>query len=125
MLIDSWYDSYLGVVVMIRMVDGILKKGDKIIMMQSGAKYTIDSVGVLKPKIQNVDFLSAGEIGVFTASIKQVRDTRVGDTITHEGTPCSEPLPDMSRQNQLYFAVFSLLTVPNLKPSGNLLRNWR
>ena len=64
MLIDSWYDSYLGVVVMIRMVDGILKKGDKIIMMQSGAKYTIDSVGVLKPKIQNVDSLSAGEIGV-------------------------------------------------------------
>ena len=92
MLIDSWYDSYLGVVVMIRIVDGALKKGDKIIMMQSGAKYTVDSVGVLKPKIQNVDNLSAGEIGVFTASIKQVRDTRVGDTITLEGRPCSEPL---------------------------------
>ncbi len=92
MLIDSWYDSYLGVVVMIRIVDGALKKGDKIIMMQSGAKYIVDSVGVLKPKIQNVDSLSAGEIGVFTASIKQVRDTRVGDTITLEGRPCDEPL---------------------------------
>ncbi len=106
MLIDSWYDSYLGVVVMIRMVDGVLKKGDKIIMMQSGAKYTIDSVGVLKPKIQNVDFLSAGEIGVFTASIKQVRDTRVGDTITHEGRPCSEPLAGYEPAKPVVFCGF-------------------
>ena len=106
MLIDSWYDSYLGVVVMIRMVDGILKKGDKIIMMQSGAKYTIDSVGVLKPKIQNVDFLSAGEIGVFTASIKQVRDTRVGDTITLEGRPCSEPLAGYEPAKPVVFCGF-------------------
>ncbi len=106
MLIDSWYDSYLGVVVMIRMVDGILKKGDKIIMMQSGAKYTIDSVGILKPKIQNVDLLSAGEIGVFTASIKQVRDTRVGDTITHEGRPCSEPLAGYEPAKPVVFCGF-------------------
>ena len=106
MLIDSWYDSYLGVVVMIRIVDGILKKGDKIIMMQSGAKYTIDSVGVLKPKIQNVDFLSAGEIGVFTASIKQVRDTRVGDTITLEGRPCSEPLAGYEPAKPVVFCGF-------------------
>ena len=63
MLIDSWYDSYLGVVVMTRIIDGVLKKGNKIIMMQSGAKYTVDTVGVLKPKIQSVDSLSAGEIG--------------------------------------------------------------
>ncbi len=106
MLIDSWYDSYLGVVVMIRMVDGLLKKGDKIIMMQSGAKYIIDSVGVLKPKIQNVDFLSAGEIGVFTASIKQVRDTRVGDTITHEGRPCNEPLAGYEPAKPVVFCGF-------------------
>ncbi len=106
MLIDSWYDSYLGVVVMIRMVDGILKKGDKIVMMQSGAKYTIDSVGILKPKIQNVDLLSAGEIGVFTASIKQVRDTRVGDTITHEGRPCSEPLAGYEPAKPVVFCGF-------------------
>lgn len=106
MLIDSWYDSYLGVVVMIRIVDGILKRGDKIIMMQSGAKYTIDTVGVLKPKIQNVDSLSAGEIGVFTASIKQVRDTRVGDTITHEGRPCSEPLAGYEPAKPVVFCGF-------------------
>ena len=106
MLIDSWYDSYLGVVVMIRIVDGALKKGDKIIMMQSGAKYTVDSVGVLKPKIQNVDNLSAGEIGVFTASIKQVRDTRVGDTITLEGRPCSEPLAGYEPAKPVVFCGF-------------------
>ena len=106
MLIDSWYDSYLGVVVMIRMVDGILKKGDKIIMMQSGAKYTVDSVGVLKPKIQNVDILSAGEIGVFTASIKQVRDTRVGDTITLEGNNCKEPLAGYEPAKPVVFCGF-------------------
>ena len=106
MLIDSWYDSYLGVVVMIRIVDGALKKGDKIIMMQSGAKYTVDSVGVLKPKIQNVDNLSAGEIGVFTASIKQVRDTRVGDTITLEGRPCSQPLAGYEPAKPVVFCGF-------------------
>ena len=106
MLIDSWYDSYLGVVVMIRIVDGALKKGDKIIMMQSGAKYTVDSVGVLKPKIQNVDNLSAGEIGVFTASIKQVRDTRVGDTITLEGRPCGEPLAGYEPAKPVVFCGF-------------------
>ena len=106
MLIDSWYDSYLGVVVMIRIVDGVLKKGDKIIMMQSGARYTIDSVGVLKPKIQNVDSLSAGEIGVFTASIKQVRDTRVGDTITLEARACSEPLPGYEPAKPVVFCGF-------------------
>ena len=106
MLIDSWYDSYLGVVVMIRIVDGVLKKGDKIIMMQSGAKYTVDSVGVLKPKIQNVDSLYAGEIGVFTASIKQVRDTRVGDTITLEGRACSEPLAGYEPAKPVVFCGF-------------------
>ncbi len=106
MLIDSWYDSYLGVVVMIRIVDGILKKGDKIVMMQSGAKYTIDSVGVLKPKIQNVDSLSAGEIGVFTASIKRVRDTRVGDTITLEGNNCKEPLAGYEPAKPVVFCGF-------------------
>ncbi len=106
MLVDSWYDSYLGVVVMVRVVDGILKKGDKIIMMQSGAKYTIDSVGVMKLKIKNVDFLSAGEIGVFTASIKQVRDTRVGDTITHEGRPCGEPLAGYEPAKPVVFCGF-------------------
>ncbi len=106
LLIDSWYDSYLGVVVMVRIIDGTLKKGDKIIMMQSGAKYTVDQVGVLTPNIENVTLLTAGEIGVLTASIKQVRDTRVGDTITLEKTPCDEPLSGYEPTKPVVFCGF-------------------
>ncbi|MBL9063541.1 translation elongation factor 4 [Tabrizicola sp.] len=93
MLVDSWYDAYLGVVVMIRIVDGVVKKGDRIKMMQTGAVYGIDKLAVLKPQMVDIPELGPGEIGVFTASIKQVRDTKVGDTITHEKKPCAEPLP--------------------------------
>ncbi|MFO1201730.1 MAG: translation elongation factor 4 [Tabrizicola sp.] len=93
MLVDSWYDAYLGVVVMIRIVDGVVKKGDRIKMMQTGAIYGIDKLAVLKPQMQDIAELGPGEIGVFTASIKQVRDTKVGDTITHEKKPCDQPLP--------------------------------
>ena len=91
-LVDSWYDAYLGVVVLIRIHDGIIKKGDKIKLMQTGANYTVDKLAVLKPKMEDIDQLGPGEIGVFTASIKQVRDTRVGDTITHQNKGCREPL---------------------------------
>lgn len=92
MLVDSWYDPYLGVVVMIRVIDGTIKKGDQILMMQTGARYKIDRLAVLKPEMVDIAELGPGEIGVLTASIKQVRDTRVGDTITHERKPTSEPL---------------------------------
>ena len=91
-LVDSWYDAYLGVVVLIRVHDGTIKKGDKIKLMQTGANYTVDRLAVLKPKMEDIDHLGPGEIGVFTASIKLVRDTRVGDTITHQNKSCSEPL---------------------------------
>ena len=91
-LVDSWYDAYLGVVVLIRVHDGIIKKGDKIKLMQTGANYTVDRLAVLKPKMEEIDQLGPGEIGVFTASIKLVRDTRVGDTITHQNKNCKEPL---------------------------------
>jgi len=91
-LVDSWYDAYLGVVVLIRVHDGIIKKGDKIKLMQTGANYTVDRLAILKPKMEDIDHLGPGEIGVFTASIKLVRDTRVGDTITHQNKSCSEPL---------------------------------
>ena len=93
MLVDSWYDSYLGVVVMIRVMDGVVKKGDRIKMMQTGAVYGIDKLSVLKPQMVDIAELGPGEIGVFTASIKQVRDTRVGDTITTEKKGCEKPLP--------------------------------
>ena len=93
MLVDSWYDPYLGVVVLVRIMDGTLKKGDNIRMMQTGARYGVDKLAVLRPAMQDVKELGPGEIGVLTASIKQVRDTRVGDTITHEKKGADTPLP--------------------------------
>jgi GTP-binding protein LepA len=93
MLVDSWYDPYLGVVVMIRVMDGVIRKGDRIKMMQTGALYGVDKLAVLKPAMQDIAELGPGEIGVLTASIKQVRDTRVGDTITHEKKGTDTPLP--------------------------------
>ncbi|MEZ5733771.1 MAG: translation elongation factor 4 [Paracoccaceae bacterium] len=93
MLVDSWYDPYLGVVVMIRVMDGTIRKNDRIKMMQTGAIYGVDKLAVLKPQMVDIAELGPGEIGVFTASIKQVRDTRVGDTITQERRPCDKALP--------------------------------
>ncbi|EPX85425.1 translation elongation factor 4 [Salipiger mucosus] len=93
MLVDSKYDQYLGVIVIVRIIDGTLKKGDRIRMMKTGGTYDVDDVGVYRPAMTNVKELGPGEIGYLNASIKQVRDTRVGDTITHEKKPCAEPLP--------------------------------
>ena len=103
MLVDSWYDPYLGVVVMIRVIDGTIKKGDQILMMQTGAKYRIDRLAVLKPEMVDFPELGPGEIGVLTASIKQVRDTRVGDTITHERKQTGEPLPGFKPAQPVVF----------------------
>jgi GTP-binding protein LepA len=93
LLVDSWYDSYLGVVVLVRVVDGILKKGVRIRMMGSGASYDVDRVGVFRPKMSEVATLGPGEVGYLTASIKEVADTRVGDTITDDRKPTSQALP--------------------------------
>ena len=103
MLVDSWYDAYLGVVVMIRVMDGVVKKGDRVRMMQTGAIYGIDKLAVLKPQMVDIAELGPGEIGVLTASIKQVRDTRVGDTITHERRPCAEALPGFKPSQPVVF----------------------
>ena len=92
MLVDSWYDAYLGVVVLVRVIDGTLKKGTKIRMMSTGASHPVDQVGVFRPKRDTVDALGPGEIGYFTAAIKQVADTRVGDTVTEDKKPCDEVL---------------------------------
>ena len=93
LLVDSWYDSYLGVVVLLRVVDGVLRRGQRIRLMGSGAAYEVDRVGVFTPKMVDVEELGPGEIGFLTASIKQVADTRVGDTITDDRKPVSTPLP--------------------------------
>ena len=93
LLVDSWYDAYLGVVVLLRIVDGTLKKGQRIRMMRSGAAYEVDRLGVFTPKMINVEELGPGEIGFLTASIKEVADTRVGDTITDDRKPAAAALP--------------------------------
>ena len=93
MLVDSWYDPYLGVVVMIRVMDGVIKKGDEIRMMQADVRYKIDKLAVLRPQMQDIPELGPGEIGILTASIKQVRDTKVGDTITHDKRRTAQALP--------------------------------
>jgi GTP-binding protein LepA len=92
LLIDSWYDSYLGVVVLVRIFDGMLRKGQRIRLMSTGAAYGIDRVGIFRPKQEMRDRLGPGEIGFFTASIRQVADTRVGDTVTEEKRPAAAPL---------------------------------
>ena len=87
LLVDSWYDVYLGVVVLVRIVDGVLKKGQRIRMMGTNAAYDVDRVGVFTPKLVAADELGPGEIGFMTGSIKEVADTRVGDTITDDRKP--------------------------------------
>ena len=93
MLVDSWYDTYLGVVVLVRIVDGVMRKGQKIRMMEAGATYEVERMGVFTPKMVELKELGPGEIGFINASIKEVADTRVGDTITDERKPCAEALP--------------------------------
>lgn len=93
MLVDSWYDAYLGVVILVRVVDGVLKKGTKIKMLSTGFAYNVDSVGYSTPKKHYINELKSGEIGFITASIKEVSDCNVGDTITEEKRPCEKSLP--------------------------------
>jgi len=92
LLIDSWYDPYLGVVILVRVKDGTLKRKTQIRMMSNNATYLVDKVGIFTPKMQDVDELRAGEVGFITASIKSVSDCHVGDTITDNKNPCDAPL---------------------------------
>ncbi|WP_244273424.1 translation elongation factor 4, partial [Pseudovibrio sp. POLY-S9] len=103
MLVDSWYDTYLGVMVLVRIIDGELKKGDSIKMMGTGAVYPVDRVGVMTPAFVATDRLGPGEIGVLTASIKEVADTRVGDTITTDKKGCTEALPGFKPAQPVVF----------------------
>jgi GTP-binding protein LepA len=93
LLVDSWYDAYLGVVVLVRVIDGVLKKGMTIKMMGTNASHGVDKVGVFTPKMRDIGQLGPGEVGFFTGSIKEVADTRVGDTITDDRKPTASALP--------------------------------
>ncbi len=106
MLVDSWYDKYLGVVVLVRIIDGQLKKGQKIKLMATDANYLVDQVGVFRPTIEYTGILGPGEIGFFTGAIKEVSDTRVGDTITDEKRQCEKPLDGFKPAQPVVFAGF-------------------
>ncbi len=103
MLVDSWYDAYLGVIVLVRIIDGVLKKGQKVRLMSTGAVHPVERVGVFRPKQEMLSELGPGEIGFFTAAIKEVADTRVGDTVTDDRNPTSEPLPGFKPAQPVVF----------------------
>lgn len=103
MLVDSWYDTYLGVIVLVRIIDGVLKKGQTIRMMGTDAKYPVERTGVFTPKMVTVDELGPGELGFITASIKEVADTRVGDTITEDRRPTTSMLPGFKPAQPVVF----------------------
>ena len=103
MLVDSWYDAYLGVIVLVRIMDGVLKKGERIKMLSNGSVHHVDRIGVFRPEMQMIDELGPGESGFLTASIKQVRDTSVGDTITHEKKGTDQALPGFKPSQPVVF----------------------
>jgi len=103
MLVDSWYDSYLGVIVLVRVINGQLKKNQKIRFMAAGATHTIDRVGIFSPKPTEVDTLGPGEIGFINSGIKSVSDCKVGDTITEEKNPTMEALPGFKPSQPVVF----------------------
>jgi len=103
MLVDSWYDSYLGVVILVRVINGELKKNKKIRFMAAGVTHTIDRVGIFSPKPTEVDSLGPGEIGFINSGIKSVSDCKIGDTITDEKNPTAEPLPGFKPSQPVVF----------------------
>jgi GTP-binding protein LepA len=106
LLVDSWYDAYLGVVVLVRVVDGVLRSGMRIQMMATGSLHQVDRVGIFTPKLVTVERLEAGEIGFITAAIKEVADCRVGDTITEAKRACKESLPGFKPSVPVVFCGF-------------------
>lgn len=125
MLVDSWYDSYLGVIVLVRIMDGQLKKGDRIRMMQNGSVHHVDRIGVFRPAMTEIDSLNPGEIGFLTASIKQVRDTRVGiQSRTRKRAP--KPRCRALNQRSPWSSVAcSRWTPPSSKTCATVLKSWR
>jgi GTP-binding protein LepA len=106
LLVDSWYDAYLGVMVLVRVLDGVVKKGQTIKFMAAGSEHVVDRVGVFTPKSVAVKELGPGEVGFITAQIKEVADTHVGDTITDAKKPCTQALPGFKPSQAVVFCGF-------------------
>ncbi len=104
LIFDSWFDAYRGVIVLVRVIDGILRKGTRIRMVATGLAFTVEQVGVITPKFVEVDELSVGEVGFVVAGIKKVADSKIGDTITDDSRPTSEPFPGFQEIKPMVFA---------------------
>ena len=104
LIFDSWFDPYRGVIVLVRIVDGTLRRGMRIRLMSTLQAFTVEQVGVITPKFQEVDELSVGEVGYVAAGIKRVTDTRIGDTVTDEVQPTADPLPGFLEVKPMVFA---------------------
>ncbi|MCX8003654.1 MAG: translation elongation factor 4 [Burkholderiaceae bacterium] len=104
LIIDSWFDNYVGVVMLVRVVNGTIRPKDKILLMATGATHLVEQVGVFTPKSRARELLSAGEVGFVVAGIKELRDARVGDTVTHERRPAAAPLPGFKEVKPQVFA---------------------
>jgi GTP-binding protein LepA len=104
LVFDSWFDNYLGAMVLVRVMEGIVRKGDRIWMMQSDRSYEVTRVGVFAPRALEIEELGAGEVGFIAAGIKDVAEARVGDTVTHQDRRCAEPLPGFKQVKPMVFA---------------------
>ena len=103
MLVDSWYDAYLGIVVLVRVVDGVLKKNEQIQFMSTGATYKVERLGYFTPKMQDTNEIQTGELGFVICGVKTIGETKVGDTITDEKMPCAEALPGFKPSQSVVF----------------------
>jgi len=104
LIFDSWFDPYRGVIVLVRVIDGTLRKGMKIRLVATQQSFTVEQVGVITPKFADVDELSVGEVGFVVAGIKRVADSKIGDTITEEARPTEEPFPGFQEVKPMVFA---------------------
>jgi GTP-binding protein LepA len=104
LIIDSWFDNYVGVVMLLRVVNGVVKPKDKIVLMATGATHVVEQVGVFTPKSRGREQLSAGDVGFVISGIKELRDAHVGDTVTHASRPAAEPLPGFKEVKSQVFA---------------------
>ena len=123
LLVDSWYDPYMGVVTLVRVKDGVIKPGMKVKLMAAGMVYNVEKVGVFTPKPKEVSELGTGEIGYIIAGIKSVGEARVGDTITQENRPAAEPLPGFKPCiNVVFCSIFPVDTVDYTKLKDSLIK---
>ncbi len=125
LLFDSWFDSYRGAIVLVRVVDGKLRKGMRIRFLSNGKIYTVDQLGIFTPKPLEVNELTTGEVGYIIASIKQIADARIGDTVTEDARPAEEPLPGFREIKPMVFAGLYPVDADNHGPLRDALEKLR